>query len=198
MEFRLGTPVLTHDGHRLGTVDRLVLRDPAAPADALVVHKGGLIAHDILVDRRHVASVDADGVHLKLDHGAASQLPKFEEEEYTLPATTPEEFPLGALMYPAGYDPAAVPYIVGEETNLQLGGQDIARGYSVVSSDGELGVVEDLLADGTTGQLHSVLVQTHGPRGVVQVPTSEIERIEGETVTLRGSSQAFLAERPEG
>ena len=193
MEFGLGTPVYTHDLQRIGKINRLVVQDPAAAVHALVVHKGELLPRDLLIATHLVERVDDDGIWLNIDEDAVHTLPVFLEQEYSIPAGTPAGFLMSGLTYPAGFDPAAVPNVVGEETNLQPGEQDIAHGYSVICEDGEVGIVHDILVDGDNERIDALLVETGGDSGVVQIPASQIERVDDQTVILRGTVREILA-----
>jgi hypothetical protein len=153
-----------------------------------------VLTRDVLIALRFVDAVDEDGVHLAIDRKAVDGLPEFVESDFAMPATTPDGFPIGSIMYPSVFDPAVVPYLVSEENNLQPGEQDIARGHSVICEDGEIGVVHDLLVDGETGRLDALLVQTDGPMGMIQVPAGNVASIEGETVTLRGTVREILVD----
>jgi uncharacterized protein YrrD len=77
----LGQPVLSRDGHSLGTVDRFVLNDATHQIEQIVVHK--LLHHgDKLIDVAVIDRSDADGVVLSIDASEVAALPNFVRETY--------------------------------------------------------------------------------------------------------------------
>jgi uncharacterized membrane protein/sporulation protein YlmC with PRC-barrel domain len=105
----------------------------------------------------------------------------------------------------AGVDYSMSPYqtpeivIVEEEEEFMPAGQEAVRkGTKVEATDGEVGQVDDLILDPTTGVVtHFVLREGHrwGQKDVI-MPVSAVKRVEAETVYLnldKETIQAMLA-----
>jgi uncharacterized protein YrrD len=84
---RLGDPVFSHDGLRVGTVDRLILDDRRRRVKALVVHKL-LQAADKIIEMSQVERVGEDGIVLRINADEAAQLPAFVRQGFV--EVTPE------------------------------------------------------------------------------------------------------------
>src|SRR5688500_2002101 len=78
---RLGEPVFSHDGRKLGTVDRLILDDHRRRVKALVVHKL-LQAADRIIEMSQVERVGEDGIILRINANEAARLPAFVRQEF--------------------------------------------------------------------------------------------------------------------
>ena len=187
MQFDLGTAVHTSDGKKAGTVDRIILEGTGGAVLGVVVHKGLLFTRDLLVPRTQIASLDAAGLHLALDAAAVERLPDFIEDEYALPdagGEPPASYTMGGVMFPMGVEPGVAPLLVGEHTLLAAGAADIARGYNVVCSDGEAGMVADVVVEERGATLAYVVLEGADGLDGARVPASLIERVENEVVTL--------------
>ncbi len=78
MHIALGQTVLSNDGQKLGTIDRVVLNTVDNHVEQFIVHRGILLDDDKIVDRGSIDRVDEDRVYLTIDAAAARQLPRFE------------------------------------------------------------------------------------------------------------------------
>jgi uncharacterized protein YrrD len=78
---RLGDPVFSQDGRKLGHVDRLILDDRRRRVKALVVHKL-LQAADKMIEMSQVERVGEDGIHLRITADEAARLPAFVREGF--------------------------------------------------------------------------------------------------------------------
>ncbi len=78
MHIALGQTVLSSDGQKLGTIDRVVLNPVDNHVEQFIVHRGILLDDDKIVDRGSIDRVDGDRVHLNIDAASAGQLPRFE------------------------------------------------------------------------------------------------------------------------
>ena len=84
---RLGDPVFSHDGRKLGSVDRLILDDRRRRVKALVVYKL-LQAADKIVEMSQVERVGEDGIVLRITADEAARLPAFVRQGFI--EVTPE------------------------------------------------------------------------------------------------------------
>lgn len=78
---RLGAPVLSQDGKRLGVVNRLILDDHRRRVKAFVVHKL-LQAADKIVEVSQCERVTDDGIVLRIGADEAANLPAFVRESF--------------------------------------------------------------------------------------------------------------------
>lgn len=89
MRYDLGAKVVSSDGKDVGKVDQLVLDPRSDTIRELVIHKGLLVQHDIIIPTssvREAAGGDGDNtLHLTLSSGEISRLPQFEETAYVAP-----------------------------------------------------------------------------------------------------------------
>jgi uncharacterized protein YrrD len=84
---RLGAPVYSRDGQKLGKVDRLILNDTRRRVKALVVHKL-ILGGDKIIEMPLVERVGEKGIVLRIDADEAERLPAFLREEFV--EVTPE------------------------------------------------------------------------------------------------------------
>jgi hypothetical protein len=189
MEFELGSTVHSADGRKVGTIDRIIQEGSDGPVRGIVVHKGHFFTRDVLVPIEQVQRVDKDGIHLNLDEKYLDELPDFIESEYAHPlvdSQVPLGFTMGTVMFPNGVEPGVAPMIVEERKRVPLGDTDIGRGYTVRCKDSELGIVRDVLVDGTRDIVDSVVVEVADPPdvGTVRVPATLILDNDDEVITL--------------
>ena len=78
---RLGTPVFSREGRKLGMVDRMILDERHLRVEALVVHKLHHAA-DKIIEMAMVERVGDDGIVLRIDADEAAQLPAFVRQTY--------------------------------------------------------------------------------------------------------------------
>lgn len=178
----LGQDVFTHDGTKVGKVDRLVLNDRTHRVEQIVVHKGVFFVSDKLIDRVMIERIDGDGVHLTLDAADERKLPDFYSGQYyewiagsafpylesmswgyagmllvATPPTPSREYPGTDNFFElAPFDqPADRP-----ESNLSVTDDVIGEGAEVVSSDEhKLGHVHGASYD-QTGTLTGLVVRS--------------------------------------
>jgi uncharacterized protein YrrD len=86
MEVELGKPVVTSDGEKVGTVDRLVIDPDSRTIREFLVQQGTLLTSDRIVEGSFVDRIDADGtVYLTLTEDQVESLPEFVEHHYHAP-----------------------------------------------------------------------------------------------------------------
>ena len=84
---RLGAPVYSRDGQKLGNVERLILNDRRFRVKALVVHNL-LLGGDKIIEMPLAERVGEEGIVLRIDADEAERLPAFVREEFV--EVTPE------------------------------------------------------------------------------------------------------------
>ena len=200
-DIRLGEPVLSRDGHRLGSVDRLVLDQAGRRVEALVVHKI-LQAGDKVIDMGLVERVGVDGIVLRVDASEAAKLPAFVHEGYvelTPDAALQDTY---ASLSPAGggsllaaapvagrqtveaataslFDPA-IPAgaVVEEESSVPAEDDVIGAGTDVLAADGrKVGTVAEVLVGPDGGVTGFVVKAGHLFKHDVQVPIERVAEV---------------------
>lgn len=208
----LGKPVVSRDGKRIGSVDRLVLDADTREVTAVIVHQGLLLTRDRIVERALIEQIDEDGtVHLSLTAEEADQLPIFIEAEFQrltpeeareLPYVLPGTAGITALLWAKPVPGAAVPEVgtpipvpvpeavppspaVTVERNLPPDTLVIGRGTAVQTHDGKVvGDVEEVVLN-DDGEVAAVLVRVGWlGRRRLRIPRAWIASVTEETITL--------------
>ena len=197
MDFDLGTAVYAADGKHVGKVDRIVLSAQGGPVEALVVHSGFFFSRDVLIPIDRVGNVDDAGIHLAISGDDLHALPDFEEARFAPPPDPAQLTPtymMGAVMYPYDTEPGVAPVIEGEQAAIPPGLGDIGRDATVLCSDGEAGVVRDVVVDEASGQLRYLVVDT-GEDGArhIHAPATLITDVADDIVTLACTLAEFRA-----
>lgn len=163
MQFREGAKVVTADGERVGSVDRVVLEPESKEVTHLVVEKGFLFGEDKVVPMSLVGPATEEKVTLRRDAGNLEDLPNFEESHYfpaeTEPQRPPEPAtwarplylypPVGSWWSSGGYAAYTQPqYVLKTERQIPEGTIALKEGAKVVSSDGEqIGDIERIFTE---------------------------------------------------
>jgi uncharacterized protein YrrD len=167
---RLGEPVFSHDGRKLGTVDRLILDERRRRVKALVIHKL-LQAADKIIEMSQVERVGEDGIVLRINADEAARLPAFVRQEFvevtpdaalhalysslmpgqgTFLATAPVAGRHTIEDATAGVHPPPIPpdARVTVESNVPADYDVISSGTDVYASDGRwVGTVAEVMVD---------------------------------------------------
>jgi sporulation protein YlmC with PRC-barrel domain len=197
MQFVLGTPVYTADDRHVGSVDRIILSDAKGDVESVVMHKGHFFTRDVIVPMQHVSRVEEDGIYLDLDEERVDTLRDFSEEHYVYPPNSsflPIGYTMGSVMFPLGVEPGISPMVVEEDKNIGPGASDIGRGYMVACSDGELGVVRNVIVDASQDVISAlIVVVANDDMGEVRIPATLIDHVADEVVILRCTLAEFRA-----
>lgn len=189
MQFREGAQVVTADGDKVGTIDRVVLQPDTKEVTHLVVRKGFLFSEDKVVPVSLVGPVIDEQIMLREDAGDLSDLPDFEESQYVAvdPAiqgepsqerVVPSVFwypPVGTWWGTGALSGYAVPqYVVETRQNIPEGAVALQENAKVISSDGEhVGDVERVFTDAVEDRATHVLISRGLFRGEKKlIPTS--------------------------
>lgn len=208
MRIDLGMDVVTSDGEKLGTVQRLVLDANSKQITKMIVSGGFLGGEDRIVDVSMVVGQNADAIQIDLPKSEAEELPTYVTEQFVevpqdhydalpfgMPAATGAGFYLyGAPYAGRGYEgssdsffdaaPADAP-IVENRSNLAETDTLISDGTDVVGADGEkVGRVEEVYV-GDSGEITGFLVK----KGLIfrhdiRIPMDWVREVDGETVHL--------------
>jgi hypothetical protein len=93
-DFKIGAPVLTAEGE-VGRLKYVVVDPGAEVVTHLVVERGRLLRHDIVVPAGWVEHADAQRIHLNAKMADLEGLPEFREVEFWAPDPTAWSTPSG-------------------------------------------------------------------------------------------------------
>jgi uncharacterized protein YrrD len=180
-ELHIGADVYSSDGHKLGTLHRVILRrTDLAIIDVVVdigflrsgraLWQGGLgLDYDRVVTAESIASATDERIDLNLDAAAFKDLPEYTEESYEAPRDlTPGEFDIPDIITRMEGVAAAISNAPGgwlvTRLNKALSEVDIGEGTPVWRRDPhqKVGDVHRLLFD-DAGRLQALVVK----RGVL-------------------------------
>lgn len=201
LDIRLGAPVETSDGRRVGRVERVVLDPGSRRVTDVVCQLGGLAAREIVVPVGGIELADEDGIQLIFAESDLERLPDFVESAY-VPLESQDRPPIitwedgspddgRAVLVPAAqlYNPAVpgyAPRIVEEQRNTAPGGTaDITVGTIVEDERGEaeIGRVVEVTVDAETGRLTGVVFEAGAETRLLG--PADFQIVEGEPVRLR-------------
>lgn len=201
MQLKEGTKVVTADGDKVGTIDRIVIDPVTKEVTHLVVRKGFLFTEDKVVPMSLVGPATADQVTLRPGAGELDKLPDFQETQYvpidrespTRPA--PEQISPFLYFYPprgsawrlGEFTATPIPpYVVETTENIPEGTVALEEGAKVVTSDGaHVGDVERVYTDPQVDRATHLLIS----KGLILkekklIPTSWITSIREDEVHL--------------
>ena len=163
MQFKEDAKVVTADGERVGSIDRVVLDPETKEVTHLVVQKGLLFTQDKVVPMSLVGPATEDRVTLREDADDLDELPDFEEPHYAAvepePGPVPRQDPsarpvylyppLGAWWTNSLYSGYAKPqYVVRTKKSIPEGTVALEEGAKVIDCEGEhIGNIERIFTD---------------------------------------------------
>ena len=165
MLIRLDAKVRTKDGHRAGRVKKVLWDPQASEISAFVVGTGGLLGHDVLISREVLdrATPDGDEVVVELTKDELGSLEQYADDSYLSapagwPAPVMYDYPSAAYILAVAPDPAnpagARHDMHGHEK------PELRKGMHVVDSSGaELGVIDEIRVEETTGEVRAIVVR---------------------------------------
>lgn len=167
MQFKDGTDVVTRDGEKVGSVDRVVFDPRTKKLTHLVVHKGFLLPEDKLIPIDYVGNASEDRVVLRDDiSGEMENFPDFELREY-IPLGVEDayatDFAAPMFWYPPygaawTHQPA---HTVNVEQNIPEGAIALQEGANVIAEDDtHVGDVERILTDSATNRVTHLVISS--------------------------------------
>jgi sporulation protein YlmC with PRC-barrel domain len=222
-DLHIGTTITSSDGQQLGTLERIVVEKATERVTYIVVDPGLLESGNLLapggwekprarlIPISDILKVTRDSLELSIDQATFTQAPLFERElfdnadpqtgEVQAPGEKPR-FRLGELLQyistAAGL--GAAPYEPNTEIQFQesAGSAEIAVGTMVwrLTPHQEIGVVERLLVDPETQQIHAFVLRRKGfGNRLIQLPIQAVANVQDGVVhvTISDSDLASLA-----
>jgi sporulation protein YlmC with PRC-barrel domain len=167
MRIELDAKVRTKDGHRAGSVRRVILDPASNEINNYVVSTGGLLGHDVVVSRELLehASRDGDEIVLGLSKDELDHLEPYADDAFAPP-------PYGFLA-PAAYDYPTAAYLLPMSATTAPALDErrdarptIEKGMHVRDERGErIGSVREVVIDTQTGELREIVVEEGGAIG---------------------------------
>jgi hypothetical protein len=200
-EIRTRALVVAADGE-VGRIDGVIVSPETGDVSGLVVRSVLQFGHNLLIPIEAVADATEDLVRLRLTRDDLRALPPLNQHNFTRPSP---EWPL-----PAGHDAASVlvrrsgPPVRGNFRSTEPDrpvdlSQDVKLrpGQSVVTAEGEVGPLDLVLLDATTGQDSCLDVRRGGLAGQgTLVPTDLISAVRGNQIVLDATREQ-LEQLPE-
>lgn len=165
MDFHFGAIVSDGAGTRLGDLHAVVFDRATGEVTNLVVDPNGLEADYRLVPIGSVDSTDRTEIFVALSDEQFAALPRYAEvrniapppvadnlidEENAAPEIVPDVPPVGAA---TGVESIAFTPILLEETAVPSDDSVISGSYTVRATDGDIGLVQDVIADDQTNRI---------------------------------------------
>lgn len=200
MQIVFGTPVVTSDGHEIGTVDRLILDPDSGDLKVVVIRQGRLWRHDVEAPVAAFASDDGGVLRLTLTAAQAAALPRFVESLYTAEADNlTARGAVSGIDVATAVDPlygAAIPDVTAASlsagadwgvflTEEHLNNAVVGDGSAVRDPDGHgLGTLRELVFDDARRLTRFVLRRGLLGHEVVTLPAALITAIDDGVMTL--------------
>lgn len=202
LELRIGAPVEATDG-TFGHVRQVILSPQERRVVALVVRRGWLPPHDIVVPAEQVVDATEEQVRVRLSRAELEAQPAFDPAHYVELTTHRQGYAVGealAAIHGGVGDAdarALVATHLGADARVahqgRLAGEPIAlrRGQPVWSEDGRVGRVDLLLLDPQGRVRHFVIRKGQFLGRDVIVPVDWVHRIDDRGVWLAVKRQAL-------
>jgi uncharacterized protein YrrD len=213
MQFKEDAKVVTADGEKVGTIDRVVLDPNTKEVTHLVVKKGLLFSEDKVVPMSLVGPATEDKVTIRETEEELEQLPDFRETHYVpvKEVTHPEPDtaywapplylypPTGGWWRTTGYaDYSRPPNVAKTETNIPEGTVALEEGADVISSDGKhVGDIERIFTEPLEGRAtHLLISEGLFLKEKKLIPTGWVADVFEDSLKLSVSSE-FVDDLPE-
>lgn len=166
MDLKRNSNVVTCDGHKAGTLRRVVLDPATKKVSALVIERGLLFTEDRLVPMDQVERVEDDQVVLKSSREGLDQLKVFEVTRYIPLNEDGEQLnayywnpPVQGLTdspYPLFPHPV---YVESTRSNIPENSVALKEGAHIITGDGKhAGDLERVITDPATDQVTHLVV----------------------------------------
>jgi osmotically-inducible protein OsmY/sporulation protein YlmC with PRC-barrel domain len=165
-DFKIGAPILTAEGE-VGRLKYVVVDPDAEVVTHLIIERGRLLRHSIVVPTGWVEHADAQGIRLNAKLAELEELPEFREVDFWAPDPTAR--PVSGhpsadtriWITPYGAIPAPRSTHTLHRVRLGIGEEDILirRGLPVYTADGDrVATVDHLLVDPATHRVTHLVI----------------------------------------
>jgi sporulation protein YlmC with PRC-barrel domain len=193
-EIRTGALVVATDGE-VGRTDGVVVDPETGEVAGLVVRAAIQLGRDLLIPIEAVANAAEDLVRLRLTRAELMAMPALDQHNYSRPAP---DWPFSArhraanvLVRHPGPPVRDVLRSARPDQPVDLS-QDVKLrpGQTVVNAEGEVGPLDLVLLDATTGRVSQLVVRRGGLLGWdTLVPAEWISAVHGNRVVLRATRE---------
>lgn len=169
MRIELGATVKTKDGHRAGTVTKVIWDPAESQVSEFVVSTGGLLGHDVVVSREVLEQATSDGKELVIDltKHELEGLEHFDDHAYAAPpygwqGPAESTYAGAELLFPLATADDSLP---AGDARRERGRHRsaITKGMVVKDASGRsVGVVDELRIDDMTGELRAIVLREEG------------------------------------
>lgn len=209
LDIKIGAHVQCRDEHT-GRVIKLVVDPGRQRLTHLVVERGSLLHHDVVVPISHVARVEGDTVELNLTVDELKSLPRYAELEVAMPGGDWAErlgYPPGDTLVDLstyawdGMDLSTAWSGFMVVTHVDVGVPEteklVDRDTPVSCRDGVLGTVDHLLLDSKTDKVRALVVRKgHLLSKDIVVPVGWVKDVQENQVIL-AADRSLLEKLPE-
>ncbi|MCL4458630.1 MAG: DUF2171 domain-containing protein [Chloroflexi bacterium] len=176
MNINVGSTVMCRT-EEVGTVDRIVIDPRTKEAIAFVLRQGESITRDIVVPISLIDRLEDDRVVLPISILDLDQLPDYIDADYVTPETDwtpPPPYPRSQVLFPAR-----------RVEHAGVGKIEIIEGAIVECSDGQIGTVDEVIADPLSDRVTSFVVRKgpHLTRDAV-IPVEWILKADADRIIL--------------
>jgi len=159
LDFDVGARVYCADEEACGRLHKVVVNPHTREVTDLIVERGFLRKQERVLPVAMVERAAEDGIYTSMDMDGLSNLPEYREIEFEEPEGDwgkPHQGNMVCWSSPHGpmCHEAVVPRVRREvQEGIQSNRDVLERGTPVINSDGEMGQVDHVLVDSTTGEL---------------------------------------------
>ncbi len=205
-EIRIGAPVTVADDQPAGTVERVVVNPGTRQVTHLVVHRGLLHRHDIVIPVSHVVASDDAGVRLQLMGAELDSHAPFQAQDFVAPPPGWEvpgytrrdvlfALPRPLAKLAQGFPRLAASAPAGSLASVPSVGLD--GGTPIVCRDGRVGRLYLLLLNPSDGQVtHLIARSSRRPRYSPIIPADWVTEITPRHIVV-DAELAQVARLPE-
>lgn len=189
MDIPIDVEVFCTDG-KCGRSTGVVLKPKTEEVTHLIVREKDVPHEEILVPVAAVGATTPDSINLSYTRDKVDELQRFMETKY-VEVDIPRY--AGGVYTLAPYTYAEAEVLPVRQQAVPEGELAVQRGAQVEATDGHVGRVDEFLMDPESERItHLVLQEGHlwGKKDI-NIPVSEIDRIEGNTVHLKIDKQAI-------
>jgi uncharacterized protein YrrD len=157
LEIRPGSPVLARNDE-IGKVDRVVIDPDTSEIVGLVVRRGLLLSHDVLLPIETITEATPDGLRTRLTVEELNALPEVEPTQ-PVPAAASRRVPDDEAREDRAFDRGRLRAARSGQARASSSGRPLRAGQLVKAMDGDVGRLDLLLIEPLTHRVESLVVR---------------------------------------
>jgi uncharacterized protein YrrD len=195
LEIRPGSPVLSRN-EEVGKVERVVIDPDTSEIVGLVIRRGILLSHDVLVPIETITEATPDGLRTRLTVEELNALPEVDPAQ-PVPVSGGRPAAGDTTATDRAFDRGRLRAARSGQARASSSGQPLRAGQLVKATDGDVGRLDLLLIEPLTHRVESIVVRQGRflARDTI-IPARWIREIHRDWILL-GVPRARLAELPE-